>query len=73
MAQTDQFRALNDRLVTRRAALLRAYPFFGRLLLRLRFGFAACGTAYTDMRHIVFVLKQVYGIQRRSLHICRNS
>ncbi len=37
-----------------RAEVLKQYPFFGRLLLRLRFGLADCGTAFTDMRRIVF-------------------
>jgi len=34
--------------------LLRENPFFGELLLSLRFGLASCGTCFTDMRHIVF-------------------
>ncbi len=42
------------RLVELRSQLLAKYPFFGRLLMRLPFGFSDCETAYTDMRQIVF-------------------
>ena len=45
---------LYRRLTDCRADLLGMHPFFGRLLLRLNFGFAPCGTAYTDMKNIVF-------------------
>ena len=51
---TTDLRALIRRLNELRSELLRDRPFYGRLLLRLTFGFANCGTAYTDMRHIVF-------------------
>ncbi len=43
-----------SRLTALRSELLSSYPFFGRLLLHLPFGFADCGTAYTDMSRIVF-------------------
>lgn len=49
-----QIRQTASRLVKLREELLEQYPFFGRLLLRLPFGFAECGTAYTDMQRIVF-------------------
>ncbi len=42
------------RLVDARARLLSHKPFYGRLLMRLSFGFENCGTAYTDMEKIVF-------------------
>ena len=42
------------RLIKARAELIERFPFFGRLLLRLNFGLAKCGTAYTDMQNIVF-------------------
>lgn len=42
------------RLIAIRTELLEQYPFFGRLLMHLPFGFAECETAYTDMRRIVF-------------------
>lgn len=54
MSNTADTRALARRLVSIRAELLRRYPFFGRLLLRLRLGFSDCGTAFTDMERIVF-------------------
>ena len=46
-------RALASRLVTARSRILRKYPFFGTLLMRLQFGISDCGTAYTDMKHII--------------------
>lgn len=42
------------RLIDIRTEILSQYPFFGRLLMRLSFGFADCETAYTDMKRIVF-------------------
>lgn len=42
------------RLVEQRTQILEQQPFFGRLLMRLPFGLAPCGTAYTDMSRIVF-------------------
>lgn len=43
-----------QRLTEIRATLLGKYPFFGRLLMQLKFGIANCETAYTDMTRIVF-------------------
>ena len=54
MSEQHDLRALSARLTALRAELLMKFPFFGRLLLHLRFGFAPCGTAYTDMRKIMF-------------------
>ena len=45
---------ISKRLVKARMTILKKYPFFGRLLLNLTFGIADCGTAFTDMRRIVF-------------------
>ena len=42
------------RLIDIRTDILSQYPFFGKLLMRLSFGFADCETAYTDMKRIVF-------------------
>ena len=53
MGEAD-IRALSRKMTDIRAGLLRDRPFYGRLLLHLQFGYAPCGTAYTDMRHIVF-------------------
>lgn len=46
--------ALSRRMTDLRTGLLQDRPFYGRLLLRLSFGYASCGTACTDMKHIVF-------------------
>lgn len=47
-------RAILAKITNVRVGVLKEHPFFGRLLLRLRFGLADCGTAFTDMRRIVF-------------------
>jgi len=54
MAEANDLRNLSLRLSSLRADYLNKFPFFGRLLLHLQFGYAPCGTAYTDMRKIVF-------------------
>ena len=50
----EQNRKLLGRLTRLRAEMLKEYPFFGNLMMRLRFGVADCETAYTDMQRIVF-------------------
>ncbi|MGN0178220.1 MAG: VWA-like domain-containing protein [Monoglobaceae bacterium] len=45
---------ISRKLSNARLGLLKEYPFFGRLLLHLRFGLSECGTAFTDMQRIVF-------------------
>lgn len=50
----EQKRKLLSRLTNLRALMLKEYPFFGELMMMLRFGVADCETAYTDMKHIVF-------------------
>ncbi len=47
-------RAISEKLSGIRVRVIRENPFFGRLLLKLRFGIAECTTAFTDMRRIVF-------------------
>lgn len=47
-------RAISKKLSNARVSVLQEHPFFGRLLLKLRYGLAECGTAFTDMRRIVF-------------------
>ena len=54
MNDLTKLKALSGRLTQLRAELLQRFPFFGRLLLHLQFGYADCETAYTDMRKIVF-------------------
>ena len=46
--------ALMQRLSAVRAKILMESPFIGNLLMHLRFGFADCETAFTDMSRIVF-------------------
>ena len=53
MIDQGKARGIHERLTRIRSDVLRDYPFFGRLLLRLTFGYAECGTAYTDMQRIV--------------------
>lgn len=53
MEQSD-LKYIAQRLIQTRSNILENYPFFGRILMRLPFGFADCKTAYTDMRRIVF-------------------
>ena len=50
----NELRDLTGRLITVRTRLLSTHPFFGRLLLHMKFGFAECSTAFTDMKRIVF-------------------
>lgn len=45
---------ISEKLSDARVSVIREHPFFGRLLLKLKFGTAECGTAFTDMRRIVF-------------------
>lgn len=47
-------RAISKKLSSARVSVLQEHPFFGRLLLKLRYGLSECGTAFTDMRRIVF-------------------
>ena len=45
---------ISQRLVRIREKLLFKFPFFGELSMNIMFGVASCGTAYTDMKRIVF-------------------
>lgn len=48
-------RNISLRLSHARAVLLKKYPFFGNMVMNLSFGLDdSCGTAYTDMQHIIF-------------------
>ena len=42
------------RMTKVRSDILKDYPFYGRLLMNLKFATAPCGTACTDMEHIAF-------------------
>ena len=52
--EQDLMKKTAYRLVNLRREILERHPFFGRLLMRLPFGFADCKTAFTDMKRIVF-------------------
>ncbi|MBE6827488.1 MAG: hypothetical protein E7514_02595 [Ruminococcaceae bacterium] len=54
MTETANIHELTEKLFTVRRKLLDDYPFYGRLLMRLKLAFDECGTAYTDMEYIVF-------------------
>ena len=54
MIEQERIKAIAPRLIGIRARLLSTHPFFGRLLLHLQLGFAECGTAFTDMKRVVF-------------------
>lgn len=43
-----------QRMIRCRSRILEAYPLFGQLMMRLRMGALPCGTACTDMTHIIF-------------------
>ncbi len=50
----EKKRELMRRFAKIRESLLRESPFYGSLVMKLKFGLASCQTAYTDMRYIVF-------------------
>lgn len=47
-------RQLAERFTKTRMKILKDAPFYGELLLKLRFGLASCQTACTDMERILF-------------------
>lgn len=53
-AERSDKRQILDRLMGIRAALLLKFPFYGNLLMHLRFSLAPCGTACTDMERLIF-------------------
>lgn len=50
----SQLKQAVSRLIKCRSQILGSHPFFGRLLMRMPFGFAECHTACTDMQRIIF-------------------
>lgn len=60
-------RAISNKLIHGRMSILKEYPFFGHLLFKLKFGLAECGTAFTDMRRIVFDPKFATRISEKEL------
>lgn len=47
-------RELLKKLTDVRAVILRKYPFYGNLLMNMKFAFANCKTAATDMKRIIW-------------------
>ncbi len=43
-----------EKLVAARGILLDDYPFYGTLIMHMKFALAGCGTACTDMKRILF-------------------
>lgn len=58
MAETKELqinqKELAKKLTAVRASVLRKYPFYGNLLMNLKFAFANCKTAATDMKRIIW-------------------
>ena len=54
MPNQEQKYAIIQKLTAARKELLSEYPFYGSMLMYLRFGLAPCGTACTDMKRIIF-------------------
>ena len=52
--ETDRKRALIGKLTAARTGLLVKMPFYGTLLMRLKYGLANCKTACTDMKRILW-------------------
>lgn len=52
--KTIDKRKLVEKLTTARASLLLKAPFYGTLLMHLKFGLAECETACTDMKRILW-------------------
>ena len=42
------------KMIRVRSRILREYPFFGYLVMHLQLGVTDCGTACTDMKHLLF-------------------
>ena len=47
-------RSLINKLTEVKTSLIMCSPFYGTLVMRLKYGFAKCGTACTDMRRLLF-------------------
>lgn len=50
----ETLQELSGRLLGARIRLLSQFGFFGCLLMNMRLGIQKCGTAYTDMKRVVF-------------------
>lgn len=58
---------INSILTAVRASLLLREPFYGHLLMKLKFGIASCGTACTDMRRILWDPEFISGLNEEEI------
>lgn len=58
---------ISNILTVVRAKLLLREPFYGRLLMNLKFGIASCGTACTDMRRILWDPEFISGLNEEEI------
>lgn len=58
---------INHTLTRVRASLLLREPFYGRLLMNLKFGIASCGTACTDMRRMLWDPEFISGLNEEEI------
>ncbi len=67
MEDKERFYKVATRVSQAKEKLDEDSPFFGTLISHLRFCFAPCGTAYTDMKDIVFDVGFVEGLSDSEL------
>lgn len=58
---------ISNILTVVRAKLLLREPFYGRLLMNLKFGIASCKTACTDMRRILWDPEFISGLNEEEI------
>lgn len=51
---TETRKTILRKMIRCRSRILRKYPFYGYLVMHLQLGVADCGTACTDMKHLLF-------------------
>lgn len=67
MISEDDKRMVSGRLRDARMRMVFMNPFYGNLVLHLKFTLGKCGTAATDMKHIIFDPKFVTTLSDREL------
>ena len=50
----DRKKGLLRKMIDARSRILAQYPFYGYLVMQLQLGLSDCGTACTDMKHLLF-------------------
>ena len=50
----DTKKAILRKMILARSRILEQYPFYGYLVMHLQLGVTDCGTACTDMKHLLF-------------------